>query len=97
MVRLPGSADELARLLRNLGDNALTHTHITLGLRRDDTHAVLTVTDDGPGIPVGDREHIFVRFRRLGCPPPYPRWRRQRTWPGDQPADRPPPPRQYHR
>ncbi len=66
-VRLPGSANELARLLRNLGDNALTHTrtHITLGLRRDDTHAVLTVTDDGPGIPVSDRERIFARFSRL--------------------------------
>ncbi len=66
-VRLPDSANELARLLRNLGDNALTHTRtrLTLGLRRDDTHAVLTVTDDGPGIPVGDRERIFVRFSRL--------------------------------
>jgi len=66
-VRLPGSANELSRLLRNLGDNALTHTrtHITLGLHHDDTHAVLTVTDDGPGIAPNDRERIFARFSRL--------------------------------
>jgi len=52
---------------RNLGDNALTHTrtHITLGLHHDDTHAVLTITDDGPGIARNDRERIFARFSRL--------------------------------
>ena len=52
---------------RNLGDNALTHTRtpITLGLHHDDTHAVLTITDDGPGIARNDRERIFARFSRL--------------------------------
>jgi len=39
-------------------------SRLTLGLRRDDAHAVLTVTDDGPCVPVSDRERIFVRFSR---------------------------------
>jgi two-component system sensor histidine kinase TctE len=27
--------------------------------------AVLTVTDDGPGIPVDERDHVFERFYRV--------------------------------
>ena len=29
-----------------------------------DGHAVLSVTDTGPGIPVSEREHVFERFHR---------------------------------
>lgn len=62
-----GSPAELARLLRNLGDNAVAHarTSIAVGLGLDGGCAVLTVADDGPGVPVEDRERIFERFTRL--------------------------------
>jgi two-component system sensor histidine kinase TctE len=30
---------------------------------------VLTVTDDGPGIAAGEREHVFERFYRLADAP----------------------------
>ena len=66
-ARVHGSSTELTRLLHNLGDNAATHaaSTINLGLHINDDHAVLTVTDDGPGIPPEDRDRIFERFTRL--------------------------------
>jgi signal transduction histidine kinase len=62
-----GDAEGLRRLLRNLIDNALRYAksgvHVTT--RREAGDVVLTVTDDGPGIPAGDRERAFGRFVRL--------------------------------
>ena len=66
-VALPGSAQDLARALRNLGDNAITHatSSVSIGLRVDGVTAVLTVDDDGPGIPEPERLAVFERFTRL--------------------------------
>ena len=66
-VRIDGSRSELTRLLRNLGDNAAAHARstVTLGLRVLDRQAVVSVADDGPGVPTVDRERIFQRFTRL--------------------------------
>lgn len=63
-----GSRDDLTRLVRNLLDNADRHaaTAVTLGLSlTPGTGAVvLTVDDDGPGVPEEFRPHIFERFTR---------------------------------
>lgn len=66
-VRVPGSASDLARLLRNLGDNGVDHARSTieLALVADGANAVISVTDDGPGIAREGRERIFHRFTRL--------------------------------
>ena len=66
-VRIHGSYSELSRLIRNLGDNAAAHAEstVTLGLHIEADQTVLTVTDDGPGIPLEDRDRIFERFTRL--------------------------------
>lgn len=66
-IRIHGSHSELSRLLRNLGDNAAAHatSTVTLGLHLEANQAVLTVTDDGPGVPPSDHERIFERFTRL--------------------------------
>jgi len=62
-----GDPGQLARLVRNLADNAERHAEgtvrFTLGEEGD--HLLLEVADDGPGIPPADRERVFERFTRL--------------------------------
>jgi len=66
-ARVDGSARDLARLIRNLADNAFEHAtaSVAFELNTVDGMAELVVTDDGPGIPAGQRETIFERFARL--------------------------------
>ncbi|MFJ6079908.1 sensor histidine kinase [Streptomyces sp. NPDC092369] len=62
-----GNPDEYERLLRNLVDNAARHAarRIQITVRNQDDRVVLTVHDDGPGVPTEDAERIFERFVRL--------------------------------
>lgn len=62
-----GTRDELERLLRNLLDNAARHAahRIQVTVRNEDDQVVVTVHDDGPGVPAEDAERIFERFVRL--------------------------------
>lgn len=74
-VVVRGDAGQLDRLLANLLDNAERHARSTVAvnLRTDPGgDVVLTVADDGPGVPAGDRERIFDRFARLTRPVPVP-------------------------
>jgi two-component system, OmpR family, sensor histidine kinase QseC len=63
----PGHAVET--VLHNLIGNAIRYgrpegrVEVSLMLR-DDGDCVLDVSDDGPGIAVADRAHVFERFRR---------------------------------
>jgi len=63
-----GARDELHRLALNLIENALRHTppgtHVHAALARDGEDVVLTVEDDGPGIPDELRPRLFERFVR---------------------------------
>jgi len=65
--RVHGRHEQLARVVRNLVDNAARHadTKVAVELSSDDTTVELTVDDDGPGIPVEERERVFDRFTRL--------------------------------
>jgi signal transduction histidine kinase len=65
--RVTGNEAQLQRLVRNLTDNAARHAraNIALGLAELDGHVVLSVDDDGPGIPADERTHVFERFVRL--------------------------------
>jgi signal transduction histidine kinase len=71
-VAVDGNPDELHRLAVNLLDNGLRHTPagttIAIGVARRDGQAVLEVTDDGPGVPDEQREHVFSRFARVSGP-----------------------------
>jgi signal transduction histidine kinase len=63
-----GSRDELHRMVLNLIENAVRHTPAGTRVRasvgpRDGT-VVLTVEDDGPGVPGDLRDQVFERFVR---------------------------------
>jgi signal transduction histidine kinase len=65
-------ADRLERVLENILSNAVKYSPIAstidIGIDREDasdgTYVVLTVADQGVGIPASDLPHIFERFRR---------------------------------
>ena len=62
-----GHWGDLARVVRNLLDNAVRYarSRVAVSLEVVDGWAVLTIEDDGPGIPPDERERIFERFARL--------------------------------
>lgn len=55
--------------IANLVDNAIKYgpqgSQIDITVRADTTEAALTVSDQGPGIPVEHRERMFDRFYRV--------------------------------
>jgi signal transduction histidine kinase len=61
--RLSGDRMGLARVLRNLGENAARHANgrIRFTLEQTSGRLRISVEDDGPGIPVGDRIRVFRR------------------------------------
>jgi two-component system sensor histidine kinase TctE len=56
-------------LIYNLIDNAIQHMRqegvVTISLQRKDNLGILSVIDNGPGIPVCERQKVFERFYRL--------------------------------
>jgi signal transduction histidine kinase len=66
-VEVNADAARLRQLFRNLLDNAVRHARggIWVTTREDGGDLVLTVSDDGAGIPLEDRERVFDRFIRL--------------------------------
>ncbi len=66
-VRVDGDRQRLARAVRNVVDNAAVHarSEVRLSVHVEAGQAVIEVSDDGAGIPAGDRERVFERFVRL--------------------------------
>jgi signal transduction histidine kinase len=62
-----GDETQLSRIVSNLVDNALKYAASTVELtvRQDGRQSVISVSDDGPGIPAADRERIWERFTRI--------------------------------
>jgi two-component system, OmpR family, sensor kinase len=67
-VWVSGDFEALRAMLGNLIDNAIRYTQrggrIDVGIRTQDRQPVLTVEDNGPGIPAEYRERAFDRFSR---------------------------------
>jgi two-component system OmpR family sensor kinase len=67
-MHVAGARDELHRLVLNLMENALRHTDpgtaVEATVERSNGAVVLSVEDDGPGIPHEQREKVFERFYR---------------------------------
>jgi signal transduction histidine kinase len=61
----------LERLIRNLLDNAIRHNipdgHIEVTAQRRAGHAMLTVTNTGPVVPVGEVERLLQPFQRAAA------------------------------
>lgn len=68
-VEVVGDDTMLGELLGNLVDNALRYcpkgSSVTVVIDRREHHAILAVSDDGPGLPPGEEERIFERFYRV--------------------------------
>ena len=68
-VWVRGEKAQLGNLVRNLLDNAVRYTPdggtITARLGRAGDEAVLTVADDGIGIPLEEQSRVFERFYRV--------------------------------
>jgi signal transduction histidine kinase len=64
-ITCQGEEMQLTRLITNLLDNAFKYVPaggtVRLSLEQGPT---LSVSDNGPGVPEDEREHIFDRFRR---------------------------------
>ncbi len=74
ILTVTGDESSLRTLIRNLLDNAIRYTqqggHITLRTYARESAqghrtAVLSVQDDGPGIPIAEQDRIFERFYRI--------------------------------
>lgn len=69
-LMVDGDRDRLRDLINNLVDNAILYSHdggrVTVrASQTDERHCQLSISDDGPHIPVHERERIFQRFHRL--------------------------------
>lgn len=66
-VSTTGDAGHLARLFRNIIDNALRYAagRVVITATATADLARVRIDDDGPGIPAADRSRVFDRFVRL--------------------------------
>ena len=68
-VIVEGDGTMLREMLVNLIDNAIRYSQadgrVTVSIRQEGDNAVVTVEDNGPGIPVSERDQVFERFYRI--------------------------------
>lgn len=66
VVKVQARSLGVRRCLANLVSNAIRHgDHIKIGLKQTTVETILTVEDDGPGIPEDKRETVLRPFIRL--------------------------------
>jgi two-component system, OmpR family, phosphate regulon sensor histidine kinase PhoR len=70
LPRIEADAFRVEQALYNLMDNALKHcgkaaARLSVNVRSDATSVIVSISDDGVGIPLSDQPHIFERFYRV--------------------------------
>lgn len=64
-----GSSLDLITLVRNLADNAVRYTpdggKVDLSATMEADNIVIRVRDNGPGIPISERDRVFAPFHRI--------------------------------
>ncbi|MGH8296319.1 MAG: sensor histidine kinase [Steroidobacteraceae bacterium] len=74
-VQVRGNSDDLRDMVRNLLENAMLHGRgkVTVRIESSGPDAgdiAIEVADEGPGVPPGQEEAMFQRFRRLDVESP---------------------------
>jgi two-component system sensor histidine kinase TctE len=74
-VQVRGNSDDLRDMVRNLLENAIVHGRgrVSARIKSADQGSGLVaieVADEGPGVPPGQEEAVFQRFRRLNVDTP---------------------------
>ena len=68
-LRVHGDGELISQMIVNLIDNAIRHTphgsRIACTLAQIDNAAVISIADDGPGIPAEEHAKVLTRFYRL--------------------------------
>jgi two-component system, OmpR family, sensor histidine kinase TctE len=68
-LMIDADRDRLRELINNLIDNAIRYSQpggrVTVRAGSTGEHCRLSISDDGPAIPVAERQRIFERFHRL--------------------------------
>jgi signal transduction histidine kinase len=68
-VVVTGDGDLIFDAIANLVDNAIKHGRaggqVHVRIESTDGEPEISIADDGPGIPIDEREHVFKRFYRL--------------------------------
>jgi two-component system, OmpR family, sensor kinase len=71
-VQIPGQAEALRTLLRNLLDNAVKYSpdggRVDVSIVANAEGVELSVDDSGPGLPANERQRVLDRFYRSGEP-----------------------------
>lgn len=68
-IVIEGEPKRLKEMLYNLVDNAILYTQhggkVTVSASCQNKQATLSVEDNGPGIPIAERDKVFERFHRV--------------------------------
>ena len=65
-IEINGRINLLQRCLENLINNSIKYANNTyLKLTKSSNHSIVTVEDDGPGIPVNEYENVFKPFYKI--------------------------------
>jgi two-component system sensor histidine kinase QseC len=74
-VQVRGNSDDLRDMMRNLLENAILHGRGKVTARIESSEkgsdlVAIEIADEGPGVPAGQEEAVFQRFRRLNVDSP---------------------------